>query len=62
MKSPASGWSMRKSSSWKPTKKTLEIAWLAGFTDHDRMGKVFRRVLGVTPASYRKRFKNSATE
>ena len=43
-------------------KKTLEIAWLTGFTDHDRMGKVFRRVLGVTPASYRKRFKNSATE
>ncbi len=39
-------------------KKTLEVAWLAGFTDHDRMGKVFKRVLGVTPASYRKRFKN----
>lgn len=38
-------------------KKTLEIAWLSGFTDHDRMGKVFKRVLGVTPASYRKRFK-----
>lgn len=41
-------------------KKTLEVAWLSGFTDHDRMGKVFKRVLGVTPASYRKRFKASA--
>ncbi len=41
-------------------KKTLEVAWLAGFTDHDRMGKVFKRVLGVTPASYRKRFKAAA--
>jgi len=37
-------------------KKTLEVAWLSGFTDHDRMGKVFKRVLGVTPASYRRRF------
>lgn len=38
-------------------KKILEIAWLSGFTDHDRMGKVFRRELGITPASYRNRFK-----
>ena len=40
-------------------KKIIEIAWLAGFTDHDRMGKVFRRQLGVNPASYRRRFKSS---
>jgi len=38
-------------------KKMIEVAWLSGFTDHDRMGKVFRRILGVTPAAYRRRFK-----
>lgn len=43
-------------------KKIIEIAWLSGFTDHDRMGKVFRRELGVTPASYRRRFKGSLTD
>jgi LacI family transcriptional regulator len=43
-------------------KKVIEIAWLSGFTDHDRMGKVFRRVLGVTPASYRRRFKSSVED
>lgn len=40
-------------------KKTIEIAWLSGFTDHDRMGKVFKRVMSVTPASYRQRFKRA---
>ncbi len=39
-------------------KKTTEIAWLCGFTDHDRMGKVFKRVMDVTPTAYRRRFKN----
>ncbi len=38
-------------------KKTIEIAWICGFTDNDRMGKIFKRVLGVTPAAYRRRFK-----
>lgn len=41
-------------------KKMLEIAWLSGFTDHDRMGKVFRHVLGVTPGVYRRRFRGGA--
>jgi LacI family transcriptional regulator len=40
-------------------KKTIEIAWDAGFTDHDRMGKVFQRVLKMTPATYRRRFVQS---
>jgi LacI family transcriptional regulator len=37
-------------------KKTSEIAVLSGFSNHDRMGKVFMRVLHVTPAAYRRRF------
>ncbi|MDR1282084.1 MAG: XylR family transcriptional regulator [Opitutaceae bacterium] len=41
-------------------KKTPEIAHLSGFTDHDRMGKIFKRVLGMTPGTWRDRFRDDA--
>jgi LacI family transcriptional regulator len=37
-------------------KKLSEIASLSGFTSEERMSKVFKHVLGVTPGSYRRRF------
>ncbi|MDR1281894.1 MAG: DNA-binding transcriptional regulator [Opitutaceae bacterium] len=35
------------------TKKAYDIALECGFPNDDRMGRVFRRVLGVTPMEYR---------
>ncbi len=36
--------------------KAREIATVAGFPNEDRMGRVFRRVEGMSPMAYRRRF------
>lgn len=43
-------------------KKVSEIAQLSGFTNQDRMGKIFRRVLGITPATCRRRFQQQSKD
>lgn len=37
-------------------KKAYEIALLCGFPNEDRMGRVFKRVIGITPLEFRRKF------
>ena len=40
-------------------KKLMEVARLSGFTGQERLNKVFKHLLGITPAGYRQKHKSN---